>query len=297
MIQWQIYNFYKLSLWIDRQRILAAHAVKDAGRNSQVHGVENGLLVGERRLFYTSFEAFREECEKLNLYTTCQRIFELTAQIGNPIQSCYWSEIESGLKGIQWAMERDLTLPNFAYFHPKKAEYFEREKLFGEKVFNDFPAMREDIKNAGNCLASDLNDAAVFYLLRIVEMSLRDLARNLKAKFPKTPLDYEGWKGVVDAIDNRLSEKTPKARGPKQAKALKFKHDLLADFKAFEVLRNDILHGRSHHTASEALSLFNRVRDFIQRLDAQIFPSLRSVRKIDPNKTISRLLAKALKPT
>lgn len=101
-------------------------------------------------------------------------------------------------------------------------------------------------------------------------MGLRELARSLRAKIKKTPLDYAGWKSVVDAIDNKLTAKIPKARGPKQTSALKFKHDLLADFKAFEVLRNEVMHCRWHCNPKEAEGLFIRVRAFMQRLAANL---------------------------
>jgi len=79
-------------------------------------------------------------------------------------------------------------------------------------------------------------------------------------------LDYAGWKSVVKEIDDKLTAKIPKARGAKQQSALKFKHDLLVDFKSFEVLRNEIMHGRSHHNEPEAIGLLDRVRNFMQRL-------------------------------
>ena len=191
-------------------------------------------------------------------------------QVGNRIQPCYWADIESGLQGIQWALEQELILRTFAFIPPDKDKLFERDELFGEAVSKAIPSAKSDIKDAGNCLAADLPDAAVFYLMRIVEFGLRQLARELKVKISKTPLDYAGWQKVVNAIDEKLSAKMPKARGPKQSAALKFKHDMLADFKAFEVIRNEIMHGRSRFNEAEAIDLFNRVREFMQRLASRI---------------------------
>lgn len=40
--------------------------------------------------------------------------------------------------------------------------------LFGENVSKNFPSANKDIKEAGNCLALNLNSAAVFHLMRVV---------------------------------------------------------------------------------------------------------------------------------
>lgn len=269
MIYWSAYNFAKHLLWIERKRTQAFNAAKEAGRNCEVNS-------DERQLIYKCLENFSRDCAELKFATTYQRAFELMVQVGVPHKPYYWSDIESGLQGIQWAVENELLLNTFVFIPSNKSPFFERDgdkALFGNKVYQNFKSVRADIKDAGNCLAADLHDAAVFYLMRVVETGLHELARNVKVKIPKTPLDYAGWKAVVTVIDVKLSAKIPKARGSKQSVALKFKHDLLADFKAFEVLRNDIMHGRSHHNEQEAIDLFNRVRDFMQRLDIQVFPA------------------------
>jgi len=270
MIYWSAHNFGKHLIWIEHTRANAAKAVKEATRNYQV-------LHDERVQIYKCLENFCKECNKINLNSTYQRTFELMVQVGNPNKPCYWSDIESGLQGVQWAVESELLMHCFTFIPEDKEKYFERDgqnALFGKEVYQNFESARSDIKNAGNSLAADLHDAAVFHLLRVVEIGLRELATNLGLKkIAKTPLDYSGWEKVVGAINDKLEAKIPKARGQKKSAALKFKHDLLADFKAFEILRNEIMHGRSHHNEQEAIGLLNRVRDFMQRLAIQVSPS------------------------
>jgi len=173
-------------------------------------------------------------------------------------------------------MEKDMAERQFAFIPPEKVEYFgsvENGALFGISVHNNFLSASADIENSGNCLAADLNDAAAFHLLRVVEIGLRELARNLGIKkIAKAPLDYTGWESLVREINGKLEFKIPKVRGHKKSSALKFKQDLLADFSAFGVLRTEVMHGRSHHNEKQAIGLFERVREFMQRLDAQIFP-------------------------
>ncbi|MGA2786845.1 MAG: hypothetical protein ABSF60_04905 [Verrucomicrobiota bacterium] len=178
-----------------------------------------------------------------------------------------YSQIYTILWDLHRSFIRELMVVHFAFISGDKLQFFEQEELFGETVYENFKIAREDIKAAGNCLAADLHDAAVFHLLRVVEIGLRELAKNLGIKkISKTPLDYSGWEKVVGAINDKLEVKIPKSRGPKKSAALKLQSELLADLKAFEVLRNEIMHGRSHHNEQEAIGLFNRVREFMQRL-------------------------------
>jgi hypothetical protein len=238
---------------------------KDAGRIINTNdGIRSWVLM--------MLKAVEEASENLRLTQSKKRIALLKSQ--TQYQPRTTGEFFADYQGLQREFLTELCEINFALIPQNKLQYFEQYDLFGEKVL----IALEDIKAAGNCLAVDLYDASVFHLLRVVEIGLRELAKELKIKFPKTPLDYEGWKAVVKAIDDKLSAKMPKARGPKQSAALKFKHDLLADFKAFEVLRNEIMHGRSHHNEQEAIGLFIRVRDFMQRLANQVAPKESSER-------------------
>jgi hypothetical protein len=209
----------------------------------------------------------------LNLIQTQKRIQMFLEQLQPNYRNV--SEIYADLEGLHRSFVEEICLVNFVFIPTDKLKYFGtvgNGALFGVSVHNNFPLACADIKDAGDCLSADLHDAAAFHLLRAVETGLRSLARHLKVPFPKIPLDYVGWDGVVKAIDVKLEKKIPTTRGPKKSAALKFKRDMLVDFKAFEAPRNELLHGRLHYNEEEAVGLFNRVREFMQRLDAQIFP-------------------------
>jgi hypothetical protein len=206
-------------------------------------------------------------CEELKLPASTNQVNNLIDHLRFVGRNA--SEVFTNVKELELSLIKELQAVNFAFIPADKLQYFEKdlsESLFGTPVWAYFEDAREDIKDAGNCLAADLHDGAVFYLMRVVETGLRKLARKLKVKTPNKPLDYAGWAEVVKAIDDKLTAKIPKSRSAKKITALKFKHELLVDFKAFEVIRNEAMHGRSHHNEQEAVGLFNRVRDFMQRL-------------------------------
>src|SRR5690606_2199938 len=104
---------------------------------------------------------------------------------------------------------------------PEKAKFFESDELFGTEVATAFPSARQDIKDAGNCLALDLNTAAVFHLMRVMEVGVKAMARHLKVRI-KAGLDYVTLGEMAKKIDAKLQSKTLKARGKKRTEALEF---------------------------------------------------------------------------
>jgi hypothetical protein len=213
-------------------------------------------------------------CTKLEIPKSTDRLwrFENRLMSGVCTNSIIMAELQEIHNLISYEMD-----DNYLAFIPKnKTVYFEKDgdsALFGPDVYEAFESARKEIKSAGNCLAADEYSAAVFHLLRIVEIGLRDLARELHIKKVKqsTPLDYAQWKEVVNEIAIILEKKLPAAKGPKKTAALQFKHDTLADFKSFDVIRNEIMHCRWSCNEQEALGLFVRVREFMQRLAKNVF--------------------------
>lgn len=233
----------------------------------------NAAVVGEAHVSITSLVSHLQFHSKaLHLEKTTDRLWRLERRLKN--QNITFSFLNTEFEEIQNLIKFELDETPVVIIPKEKAKYFEKDgddSLFGKSVYENFPAMREDIKNAGNCLAVDLHDGAIFYLMRIVEFGLRELGRNLGIKkIANAPLDYAGWQKVVNEIEEKLTKKIPTVRGPKQSEELKFKHDLLADFKAFEVKRNEALHGRGRYNGPEAIGFFDRANEFIQRLDKQI---------------------------
>jgi hypothetical protein len=228
------------------------------------------ITAGERKGILGAIAESRHECEDLELSNSLHIISQIEDDLDHPNATPFYQQMGTQFRSLWNAMASDIADKRFVFIPKDNEQYFFNEELWPEGAHEAFPAARDDLNNSGFCLAADLHDAAVFHLMRVVEIGLRALARKLKVTIPKTQLDYAGWKAVVGRIEAHLDAKMPKARGAKQELALKFKHDLLADFKAFEVARNELMHGRGHYGPKEAIGMFERVRDFMQRLTAAI---------------------------
>jgi uridine phosphorylase len=71
------------------------------------------------------------------------------------------------LRELRQAIENELASRKFVMIENDKLDFFEQENLFGKQVAKAFPLARNEIRSAGNCLAMDLNTAAVFHLMRV----------------------------------------------------------------------------------------------------------------------------------
>lgn len=217
----------------------------------------------------------KRQCEKLELTHSLETIRQINQDFYHSAAKPLYQQVGTQFRSLWNTMSSEISERKFVFIPKENEDYFFNESLYPDSVYDAFPDAHDELNDSGHCMAVDLNDAAAFHLLRIVEIGLRGIARNLKVKIPKTPLDYAGWKDVVNRIDKKLEEKIPKARGPKQVAALKFKQDLLADFKAFEVARNEVMHGRSRYSKPQAIGLFDRVRDFMRRVAIAIIAAPR----------------------
>lgn len=261
---WLLYNFSKYLVWIERKRTQALKAVKEAGRNCQVNGVENGAIEGERHSIYNSLEGLEKECTQLNLNGTYRQVFTLRVNVGNPHKACYWSEIESHLQGIQWSLDKELLPLNFVHIPVGKWKLFEKDgddSLFGKKVYKKFKPARTDIKSAGTCVALDLHTAAVFHLMRATEIGLIALARHLKVHtvHKNKPIEYATWGEILNGLQQAIASR-PKTE-------MEHYQSLIIECNAIKDLwRNPVSHSAKFYNKDEAMSVLTHVKEFMTRL-------------------------------
>lgn len=173
--------------------------------------------------------------------------------------------LQSEIEGLQKAIEWELADRKFAFIPTNKATYFENENLFEDLHQSLSVEINAEIKDAGNCLAADLNTAAVFHLMRVAEVGLRKLAKPFGIKLPHR-IEFATWGEVLRAIQTELDKPGVRRSKSKEKKLQRYSH-LLLDIKAFQHLwRNPVSHLRGRYDALQAQSAFNHVRSFMQKL-------------------------------
>ena len=182
--------------------------------------------------------------------------------------------VGSQIKGILSTFDKELREKKFAYIPSEKAHYFERDDLFGKTVHENSSAeLNAEIKAAGNCLAADLNTAAVFHLMCVVEHGLRALARHLKVKSVKklVPIELGTWEEIITALGKKVEALGKTTRSKKREKELDFYNELLVEYRGFkDFWRNKVAHARVSYSPTKAKAAFEHVRAFTEKLSGRI---------------------------
>jgi hypothetical protein len=169
----------------------------------------------------------------------------------------------------------ELEARKFLYVPQDKDEYLLKNRLFGNSVYQTFPSARKELTEAGTALAMDLYTACVFYLMRVAEHGLRELALRLRVKLThKTkllPLDFADWNQIITGIKNKITAARTLTPGPKKQAKLEM-YSSAADHCEYmkDIWRNTASHSRKSYTKLEALQAMDRVRDFMQFLSISL---------------------------
>lgn len=256
--------------WLKAQRgIFYKKAVESPdGKPTQheIHNLKAMLKTHNAPIGRESIKGWMFYCEQLEMEKSKSNInhFFMLLSSSNSIPN--FSVIDSQLLGIENSIWSELFERKFNFIPIGKVPFFEHRDLFGVSVWIAFPSARDEIKAAGNCMAMDLNTAAVFHFMRTAEFGLKKLAKKLRVKI-KHDLDLADWGEILKGVKKTLDELELKKRTPKNEKQLAFYHSILEDLKGIKHLwRNPVMHARGNYNANDALSVFTRVKDLMQRL-------------------------------
>ncbi|HEX3685236.1 MAG TPA: hypothetical protein VHU83_22055 [Bryobacteraceae bacterium] len=181
------------------------------------------------------------------------------------------SSVVTAIHSFRLAIVQQFKKTLFLRISEERAAYLDREDLFGEQVKAKVPSAVPDIRDAGNCLALDLNTAAVFHLMRVAEHGLRHLAKALKVRLTHSgkhhPIEYADWNKIIEGVQNKIRATRTLNPGPKKEALLVIYSDA-ADHCTYmrDLRRNNISHARKPYIYPEALSAYERVRAFMQFL-------------------------------
>lgn len=176
------------------------------------------------------------------------------------------------------AFQKELEARKLAFIPLERIKFFETENLFGADFHaKASKAINLECKAAGNCLAADLNTAAVFHLMRVAERGMHALANHLlpNQNIKPYPLEFSDWHKVVDAIEAALDSGVTKSvnltPGATKDRELEFYRGLVADLNYFkDAFRNPVSHLRGNHDFISAQAVLGKVKEFMVRLSDKV---------------------------
>jgi len=219
-----------------------------------------------------AIEGLKDPCEKLFADST------LIAQIDTLVQAFHdgsidrrpavlRAQIQSVVDGIHHTMEKR----KFMILSEEEAGFYGNLNLFGESFQEQYPARAFiDGLQAGRAYAVGLPTACVFHCMRVAEYGLRKLAANSMLRVKITdrgkpcPIEYGTWNKVITAIRAKIAKIRLRPDSGKKEADLQF-FSSAADHCEYmkDIWRNELSHARRSYKKEEALSVINRVKEFV----------------------------------
>lgn len=217
-------------------------------------------------------------CQQLGLKVSEDRCCVLANKVLegtlNPDLSC--RDAKHDLIELLDSISREMAYTHFAYISEAKSQFFEQNALFGEEFHKRASSeINTEIKAAGNCLAADLNTAAVFHLMRVSEFGLHKLIAHLKqtANFNLPIADrveFATWGAIIGAIDIELKRLKGTEKSQTREEELQFYSAILSEARAFQYAwRDPVMHARFEEPM-EAENIFGHVKRFMQELASRV---------------------------
>jgi hypothetical protein len=158
-----------------------------------------------------------------------------------------------------------------------KADYFsDSTKPFPQGVRNNFPSAVYDMDEASKCFALDRHTACVFHLMRILEIGLNILGKDLGVTVA------ESWGAALRDIRAEILSRNKGTHGPEwKTDHEPFYSDAASSFHLFKnAWRNHIMHGKENYNEEQARRIFDNVGAFMSHLATRL-SELESEKRID----------------
>jgi len=164
-------------------------------------------------------------------------------------------------------IEDEIGAISFLSLSTLDAKRWSAQMPFGEEVYSRFPSAIVEIEEASKCLAVERSTAAVFHLMRTMEVALKVAAVELG--IPYAP----SWEPYLKQIHTRIDQKWRK-KGVQWKRDEPFFREVLGHLQAVKVAwRNPTMHVVNQYTLEQAEDIFNAVRGFMRHLATRLSES------------------------
>ena len=215
-----------------------------------------------------------EELKRIPISSNIQRMTQRHEQRLCTDETLSVTQAELLLKEMQNNILDDLTSAWFLMIPAgRRALYEQSEPPFGEEVAGEFLEAKYDIEAAARCMALNEYTAAVFHLMRILEIGLRAFAAAVGLP-SSSGVQFENWKNIIDQIEKKIRELEQTPKSPEKSETLRVYSQAATNFMYFkDAWRNHVSHARATYDDRESANIWNHVKPFMRDLSAIIVAS------------------------
>ncbi len=214
-----------------------------------------------------SFTYVESHSRQLGMQITADTVLEAIEKLkSESVRNFQW--LLDQTDAIEGLARKELRGKAFFYIPPERMEFWPQQKepfAFGRVVATAFPSSTFDANSAGFCIATALSTAAVFHLMRVLEIGLTVLG----AKFGVS-LAHTNWAPAIEQMESRIRDmhKDPAWKAlPDCKEQQEFYAQAASHFGILkDAWRNFTMHARGKYTEDEAERIFENVKGFMQKL-------------------------------
>lgn len=235
-----------------------------------VKEVKSNISDELRKKLVKSLPDYRETCVDANLRISAMALDDLISQVKDRTPpSLTFETLRAALNELSNTLHRELKCITVLCLNPKRSEFYKATNLFGGEVARNFPSTTFDIEEAGNCLATERSTAAVFHLIRVIEVGLQALGKTLNVPHLDPRLNPT-WEAILGKCDAEL-KKTRKDRSPDWQADPDFFSEATARLRSVkDAWRNPTMHIQKKYMPDEAQDIYNAVRTFMRHLATKL---------------------------
>lgn len=204
----------------------------------------------------------RADCEHIGLKVAAVQLAEVVRDLSEGVS---WKDLGLASRELGETIRRELMAQSFFRVPSDRKHLFDAEAPFGCEVGERFPSAEEDIRQAGNCLATGCATAAVFHLERAAEFGVKALWKGLGKALANKGIS---WDEILLDLEHEQN-KPASDRLPFWRTYPSLCSESISAVKAIKnVWRDQTLHIERTYSDSQAMRVFTAVKHFLQTLAA-----------------------------
>lgn len=232
---------------------------------------ENMPIVLDGHIPDRAIDRLKEDCahlDELGLHASAaslDRLITLLEQPGSQPSAPILRECGDLTRRLQDELDRRL------YFSVDSdhQRYFTNPEPFGPAVSERFSSAIVDIEESGRCIALNRSTAAVFHLMRVMELGLRVVGASLNDP-SIDPVRNPTWSVMLRRFDSELRKSLPDRSSEWRADEAFFAGVASRLYSVKDAWRNPTMHVQLTYTEEQAMEIYNNVSGFMRHIATKL---------------------------
>lgn len=204
-----------------------------------------------------SLEAAKVVCKKYGLTTSVilldAKLLDLPKSTGE-------------MNMLELAIKSELKDRLFLQITSNRAAFYDNNGVLTDNAKAAFPLAFQELRNASNCHACEMDTASVFHCMRSLENGLKAFASDLSVAY-----NTQNWQNLLDEFDAAIKAERAKTNSAQKQERLQFLSEASAEFRHFkDAWRNYVSHNKTTYDESQARRVLDHVASFIETLSKHL---------------------------